>query len=166
MNFRDGKKSCSFYPSEASGQKSFYFTQNKAQPCRMLAHISPNFLGSFPYFSLKSPLSPMVFSHDFILLAVCSPLNNKPSGSEEMSHGAELWPEYYCIGTVILLNMYIAQRGARRIRRGECIVRSIKDKEQLGFFKPGLPGLLLLSEMICYIGASRMSLSLRMKNVS
>lgn len=35
----------------------------------MLAYITPNFLGSFPYFPLKSPPSPMVFSYDFILLA-------------------------------------------------------------------------------------------------
>lgn len=56
--------------------------------------------------------------------------------------------------------MYIAQRGAKEgSGEGGGIASRIKNKEQLGSLKLGLPeDLLFLSEMICYIGTPRKSL--------
>lgn len=113
MNFRDGKKSPLKY------QNKILFTQKKAKPCRMLAHISQISLVAFPIFSLKSLPSPMVFSQDCILPAVCSPLI---INHVELKRGhwreAELWPEYYCICTVILHNGYCPKTGKKDQERG------------------------------------------------
>lgn len=150
MNFRDGKK------SPLKHQNKRVFTSLKRKPSFAGCWLTfPEFPWQLSLFFSKSPPSPMVFSQDCILFAVCSSLT--------INH-VEVKRWGWTVAWV-LLHMHSDPPQCilpKETQEGSGERRCCKQDKRYrtsGFFKTGLPeDLLFLNEIICYIGAFSMSL--------